>query len=207
MKDIVTKNSFYAAWEYEKEELALNEASEKGLQLIKGGCFHSKFRMDKRVLYIYQLDYNTKIGDPVRYREVFEEQGWEYINSTFNGWHYFRKLYKDGMDESETHIYTDMQSLQEMQNRWLMLITVLDIISIVFCASYLYLGISRNMISTIAEGAVFSIMVLTISLAIINAKRKRSGKKGVFTIPLQVVLPLLLVAFGVIFILLIAGPI
>ncbi len=95
----------YAAWDYTKEIEDLNKESENGWQLIKGGCFHSVFERDEGVVYRYQLDYNDKIDNRMRYIETFNEQGWEYINSTFNGWHYFRKIYVPGTDEREYDIY------------------------------------------------------------------------------------------------------
>ena len=52
MKDTITSHKFYAVWEYKREEKDLNEASKNGLQLVKGGCFHSVFRKDDRVRYI-----------------------------------------------------------------------------------------------------------------------------------------------------------
>lgn len=201
MINTITKHSFYAAWEYEKEELDLNEASRKGLQLIRGGCFRSKFQSDNSVRYIYQLDYNAKIGDPLRYREVFEEQGWEYINSTFNGWHYFRKIYKEGMEESDTQIYTDRQSLHEMQNRWLRLVTIVDVLYIASTLLYLIYGISSGVISIIVEGALFALLALTFTSGIIHARRKRAGKKGGFIIPIRIVFPFTIVMLIGIFVL------
>ena len=107
----------YSAWNYEKEIDDLNKASEQGWQLVKGGCFHSKFEKNPDVRYRYQLDYQ-KIDNKGRYIETFREQGWEYINSTFNGWHYFRKLYDPSLPEEEYEIFTDRESLQQMKGRW-----------------------------------------------------------------------------------------
>lgn len=108
----------YAAWEYGKEIYDLNERSKNGWQLKKGGNFHSNFVEDNDVVYRYQLDYNTIIDDKGRYVETFAEQGWEYINSTYNNWHYFRKRYDPSLPESEYEIYTDKQSHEEMARRW-----------------------------------------------------------------------------------------
>lgn len=79
MKETLNSHKFYAVWEYKREENDLNEASKNGLQLIKGGCFHSTFRRDHSQRYIYQLDYCTKIPDMDRYIECFRDAGWEYI--------------------------------------------------------------------------------------------------------------------------------
>lgn len=115
-----TKNIYkmYPAWAFDREVQNLEERSRNGWHLVKGGLFHSKFTYDDTVQYRYALDFNQDIDDPVRYRETFAEQGWEYVNSTFNGWHYFRKTYDPSLPEEEYQIYTDTASLQEMANRW-----------------------------------------------------------------------------------------
>ena len=113
------KNSyrFYTAWNYEREIEDLNRFSETGWQLLRGGCFHNRFRWNPGLRYRYQLDYR-KVEDMGRYIETFREQGWEYVNSTFNGWHYFRKLYDPALPESDYEIFTDRESLREMRGRW-----------------------------------------------------------------------------------------
>ena len=115
-----TKNIYkmYAAWEYEREIQDLEEQSRNGWNLVKGGLFHCKFSFDNTVQYRYALDFNQGIDDPTRYRETFAEQGWEFINSTFNGWHYFRKAYDPSIPAEEYQIYTDTTSGKEMTNRW-----------------------------------------------------------------------------------------
>ncbi len=87
-----TSYKIYPAWNYQKEIEDLNRASEQGWQLVNGGCLHSRFVKNSDIHYRYQLDYR-KVGDMGRYIETFREQGWEYVSSTFNGWHCFRKLY------------------------------------------------------------------------------------------------------------------
>lgn len=189
MKDKIKSYKWYAAWEYEKEEKALNEASKKGLQLTKGGCFHSEFKRDNSVRYIYQLDYNTDIKDFIRYKDIFEEQGWEYINSTFNGWHYFRKLYQEGMEEDEAKIYTDRESLYEMQNRWLRLLTIFTGIYAVMAIAYFAMGIVNHQSLIVVEGLVFAILGLTMGLGLVSTRLRRAGKKEIFYIPFQWTFP------------------
>ena len=118
MKKTKTSYKAYAAWEFDREVQDLEERSRNGWQLIKGGCFHSKFSFDDSVQYRYALDFNQDITDPMRYRETFADQGWEFINSTFNGWHYFRKAYDPSLPEEEYQIYTDTASRKEMADRW-----------------------------------------------------------------------------------------
>ena len=113
------KNSYkmYSAWNYQKEVEDLNKASDEGWQLVRGGCFHSRFVKNPNVQFRYQLDFG-KIEDMGRYIETFREQGWEYINSTFNGWHFFRKIYDPSLPEEEYEIFSDRESTQEMNSRW-----------------------------------------------------------------------------------------
>ncbi|MBQ2619225.1 MAG: DUF2812 domain-containing protein [Oscillospiraceae bacterium] len=114
-----TKRSWkaYAAWDYHKEIEDLNKASEQGWQLTKGGCFSSKFVKNPDVRYRYQMDFR-KVSEMGRYIETFREQGWEYVSSTFNGWHFFRKLYDPALPEAAYEIFTDRESLREMHRRW-----------------------------------------------------------------------------------------
>lgn len=112
-----TTHKIYTAWNYEKELADLNKASEEGWQLIEGGCFHSRFVYREGIRYRYQLDFR-RVEDLPRYIETFREQGWEYINSTFNNWNYFRKVYNPSKPEENYEIFTDRQSQSEMNHRW-----------------------------------------------------------------------------------------
>ena len=58
-KELKRSYKAYPAWDYEKEEIDINENSKNGWQLIKGGCFHSVFEKDDSKKYIYKIDYNT----------------------------------------------------------------------------------------------------------------------------------------------------
>lgn len=118
MKNRKRRYAMYPAWEYQQELDDLNALSEAGWQLEKGGCFRSLFYRDESVRYRYALDFNPDIEDPLRYRDTFQEQGWEFINDTFNGWHFFRKRYDPSLPEEEYEIYTDKQSVQDMAGRW-----------------------------------------------------------------------------------------
>ena len=112
------KFGIYAAWNYGLKIETLNQLSEEGWQLIKGGIFSDRFKREEAVQYRYQMDFQPKIEEKGRYIETFREQGWEYVNSTVNGWYYFRKLYDEERPEIEYEIFTDIESLKEMNNRW-----------------------------------------------------------------------------------------
>ena len=134
----------YAAWEFDREIQYLEEQSRNGWNLVKGGLFHCKFFFDDTVQYRYALDFNQGITDPARYREIFAEQGWEYINSTFNGWHYFRKKYDPSLSEEEYQIYTDTASKNEMAGRWKRIARILGGIELVFGVLLLGMNFFRH---------------------------------------------------------------
>ena len=120
------RNSYksYAAWDYQSEVKDLDRASEQGWQLVRGGCFRSRFVYNPEIRYRYQLDYR-RVDDMGRYIEMFREQGWEYVSSTFNNWHYFRKIWDPSLPEEAYEIFTDTESLQEMTGRWSRLATIM----------------------------------------------------------------------------------
>jgi uncharacterized membrane protein SirB2 len=190
-----TKRSYrlYAAWEYEKEEADLNASSKEGWQLVKGGCFSSTFRKDEGVRSIYQLDYRPRITDMDRYKEVFEEQGWTYISSTFNGWHYFCKPYKEGESAEDYKIYTDKESLHEMQNRWIGIATTLFFIYLVLTGSYIIHFIRSRETSWLIEAIAFMLLTVIFGWGVQSLKRSRKGLKNSTRMPVKMILPLAVV--------------
>ncbi len=132
----------YLAWNYDKEVLALNRKSERGWQLIRGGCFCSKFEKDLSHRYVYQIDYNPGIRkrpeETERYIDMFACQGWEFINITFNGWVYFRRLYEENISSELCEIYTDEASYLAMLERWIMFARIAQVIEFVCCITQLY---------------------------------------------------------------------
>ena len=176
-----TKNVYniYPAWEFDREVRDLEEQSRNGWHLVKGGLFHCKFAFDDNVQYRYALDFNHSIDDPVRYRATFAEQGWEFINSTFNGWHYFRKVYDQSLPEEEYQIYTDTASQQEMANRWRRIAYALGGTELVLGALLIIGNFRHPAIHSIcmALGAVLLGLLLTLGAKWIGRsyRRKASG--------------------------------
>lgn len=188
------KTSFkaYTAWNYEREIEDLNKASEKGWQLVKGGCFHSRFVKNPDVHYRYQLDFG-RIEDMGRYIETFREQGWEYINSTFNGWHYFRKLYDPSQPEESYEIFTDRESLHEMNNRWARLALILGIILAAFAVFYAVRSFTHLTIPSLIRFFMFlieSALLLRGWFIMRNpeSSRNRRGDGAIFAIFLSVII-------------------
>ena len=182
----------YSAWNYEKEIEDLNRASDQGWQLVKGGCFHSRFVRNPDIRYRYQLDY-TKPEEMGRYIELFREQGWEYVNSTFNGWHYFRKLYDPSLPEEEYEIFTDRESLLEMNGRWARLALILGIFLAVMALVCAVRAILRPHLPVLVQLLTFAVeaAVLLRGAAIMrspDASRKRRGDSAFLTVFILVIL-------------------
>ena len=190
MKTKKTSYKFYPAWEFDREVMDLEEQSRNGWQLKKGGCFHSKYYFDDTVQYRHALDFNQDISDPVRYRETFAEQGWEFVNSTFNGWHFFRKVYDPALPEEAYQIYTDTASRQEMAGRWKRLAYILGGLELAVGAINLAMNLTDPHPSGILIGTG-SMLLGAILLA--GARRIAWPSKNKFLASGWVLLPVLLV--------------
>lgn len=129
------KVGLYLAWDYDKEEAKINSMAKEGWQLKKAGSFFHKYEKSDKS-YRYKIDFNTKAKlnneEYRRYLSFYEEQGWELINATFNGWYYFRKPYIEGSNEEDYELYTDNETLKHMLNRWNLIGRILQVIFIFF---------------------------------------------------------------------------
>ena len=177
----------YAAWESEMEIEDLEAQSRAGWQLVKGGLFHCKFIFDDSVEYRYALDYDMHIEDPAHYRQIFADQGWEYINSTFNGWHYFRKIYDPSLEEEDYDIYTDTSSREEMASRLRRIACLLGVIELSSSVCLLAANLNSPVLGSILMGLCSFMLGFLLILStrwIGRANRLRS--KGRILIPIIV---------------------
>ena len=174
----VYKQSYkmYSAWNYQKEIEDLDTASAQGWQLVKGGCFHSKFVKNPDIRYRYQMDFR-KIEDMGRYIETFREQGWEYINSTFNGWHYFRKLYDPTLPEEAYEIFTDRESQHEMNNRWARLALLSGILIAGFAVFYGIRMLQKPQLATLTMLLTFLLPCLVLLRGWLIMRNPNSSRK------------------------------
>lgn len=172
------KRSFkaYSAWNYQKEIEDLNKESEKGWQLVSGGCFHSKFKRNPNIRYRYQIDYQGKIEDMGRYIETYREQGWEFINVTFNGWCYFRKLYDPSLPDEEYEIFTDRSSMQEMNGRWAKLAAILSVLLGIFAVLQLIHMIQMPKLPTLVQLITFVFILVVFIRGIVIMRNPEKSK-------------------------------
>lgn len=96
-----------------------------------------------------------------RYIETFREQGWEYISSTYNGWHYFRKIYDPSLPEEAYEIFTDRSSLKEMNCRWAKLAAaVLILLGVLMAAATIYYILRPKLPTLICALALLPLIAL-----------------------------------------------
>ena len=192
-----TKTTFktYAAWDFLREAEEYNAMSEKGWQLVEGGCFHQKYEFDDSVVYRYQLDFNNKIQNMAQYDEIFRDSGWERVNSTFNGWHIFRKAYDPSLPDDEYQIYTDNQSRIEMLNRWrsiFVIITMLTVSSSITPINLLLRG-AYNIVATISLTAIYLLFAFIFVNAFIGINNLIHGRQNKARFPFNEILATILV--------------
>ena len=192
---------FFAAWDYEFEEQEFNRMSEQGWQLVSGGSFTQKYEYDDSVIYRYRLDYNNDVKDMTRYDETFRDAGWERVNSTFNGWHVFRKVYDPQKPDEEYEIYTDEASRVEMLKRWrrvcyigfgMVLINFGNALRILDTSDAGFIGVGLML----ACGMTFGMLIA----GVLNINRMIDGRKNTRPYPIRLFLTfpfLLLVALVV----------
>lgn len=173
-----TLHKAYTAWNYQQEALDLDRESEQGWQLVRGGCFSSRFVKNPQLRYRYQLDYR-KVEDMGRYIETFREQGWEYINSTFNDWHYFRKIYDPSLPEEEYEIFTDVESIREMNGHWARLGTGMAVFLLVLFAAYvLFYTLRQPSFPHILLPAIILVEAAVIIRGVLMMRDPYSSKTG-----------------------------
>jgi hypothetical protein len=176
------KITMYLAWDYDREEAYMNSMAAQGWQLKKGGLFHHTYEKSDG-LYRYKLDFNSKVtlnpDEYNRYLTIFEEQGWEQINATINGWHYFRKLYEPGTDEEDYELYTDTSSLKEMLGRWNKIARMLQIFYFIYLLfNIIYYSEYGNLISQIASIlGLLAIVMFQVGIYSMKGKKLSSSNK------------------------------
>ena len=182
-----TSHKVYTAWNYEKEIEDLNKQSEKGWQLVHGGMFGSRFKFDDSVCYRYQIDYRPKIEEKGRYIDTFRDSGWEYVNSTANGWHYFRKVYDPTRPDEEYEIFTDRESLKEMNNRWAKLAIVVCVLLGLSLVPSIIRVIIHPILPAVVQAIAFAVeFAILLRGAIImknpDSRKNRKGDSAAFSI-------------------------
>jgi hypothetical protein len=106
-----TRYRVSTSWNYDKEELWINELSAQGLHFKKASLIRSAFIRDESVRYTYRLDFQQGLapgGKLQEYIDLYADAGWEYVSAFGGTWHYYRREWHEG---EEPRLYTDRESL------------------------------------------------------------------------------------------------
>lgn len=175
----------FLAWDFDSEEVYINKQAKLGWQLVKGNLWSQEYvRSD--VEYRYRLDYfqQTRKSEEeiARYFDMHADMGWEFINSTFNGWNYFRKKYVPGTPEEDYELYTDNESLQGMLKRFIGLLRIFQLLFLFNMFTPVVQMIENfDLTELLLAGMQFMGLCLMES-GVISLKRKRVGKKPRWTV-------------------------
>jgi len=103
----IRKTKWFWPWQDDQEEAWLDEMSKKGFHFQKVNHFGIyTFEQGIPVNYAYRLDYQESIKDEQQYFQLFQDSGWQHID-TMNGWRYFRQEIKNG---KVPEIFTDAET-------------------------------------------------------------------------------------------------
>ncbi len=150
----------YMAWNWDKEEAALDRMSQAGWQLVKGGCFHTVYEKDDTKRYRHKIDFQPELkGNKEkrqRYLELVEADGWSFVGITYNGWVYLKKEVTPESCQEDFKIYSDRESLLGMYRRFKRL-------SIVLLAALFTLIVVEVALGTLHRDCLFTLcMVLLV---------------------------------------------
>ncbi|MEO3946789.1 DUF2812 domain-containing protein [Gorillibacterium sp. CAU 1737] len=126
--------------EFQETEKWLSEQSAQGLHFDKKGFFRCRFRREEGKRYEYRYDLQSfPIGKKNAFHEylaLYEDGGWEYVDSQF-WWHIFRRPYVEGQTRE---LYTDLPSRSAFLKRIRTLFLAIGWINIACLALNLILG-------------------------------------------------------------------
>lgn len=177
MKEKKVSYKTFMAWEYDKEEAYLNRLSKEGWQVEAGGCFHTKLAKDDSVVYRYRLDFNPDAmknrEEKQRYIETFADDGWEFINETYNGWIYLRKEEKPGMTEEDFFIYSDRESLMELVKRFMRMIYGLFVLIVIAFAGNLAAAVGGKSLPNLIFAVIMAFLFFGMLRGLFQLKEKQ----------------------------------
>lgn len=110
----IKKFKFILGSNVDKEEKWLTEMSSKGLHFRKYTLFTYYFDENPNESYIYQTDFREPNDE---YFQLYEDAGWEYVDSAVVRFHYFRTDASNLKNLKAKKIYSDSESVKETYQR------------------------------------------------------------------------------------------
>jgi len=187
MKNKKTMFRIYTLFEYEDEQAFLEEQHRKGWKCtgytLPG--FYSFEKCEPEDV-VYRIDFaDTKCGDETSYRQLFSDNGWEFL-WTVNGFSIFRKMPGTDGGKEESEIFTDLDSrlgmMKKIQKRRLLPLGIIffcliipNVIKLLRGPSSTWDGgdIAMNIIWSVA--AVLYLCIFTKSFMKIRSLKKKYG--------------------------------
>lgn len=124
---------YFVLTDYEREEEYLRRMHKNGYRFVKvtlPGIYYFEKCAPEDVIYKLYF-YPQKNGDRQEYLKIYEDYGWEYMQS-MNEYAYFRKKASEADEERDLEIFSDEESKMEMLKR-IFIKRMLPISCIFFC--------------------------------------------------------------------------
>ena len=140
MKTIIRK--WFWPWDFDKEELWLNEMSSKGLALTSVGYCRYEFEPCQPGEYKYRIELLENMPnhpESVQYIKFMEESGIEQVES-YMRWVYFRKR----SDEIPFDLFSDAASKIKHLDRIMLFVAILGGVNLYNGYYNIFLAISRS---------------------------------------------------------------
>lgn len=173
MKTIIRK--WFWAWDFDKEELWLNEMSAKGLALSSVGYCRYEFVPCEKGEYNYRIELLENMPnhpESVQYIKFMEDSGVEQVGS-YMRWVYFRKK----SDDIPFDLFSDAPSKIKHLNRILTLIGILGGINLYNGLYNIFLGIGTGYSFNISIGMLATLVGLILGFGFYKLWKKKDFLK------------------------------
>ncbi|CEG23782.1 hypothetical protein BN1080_02787 [Planococcus massiliensis] len=164
------KFNFTLAYDIEKEAKWLTDMSAKGFHFYKYRWGFYYFEENPSKSYIYQTDFQEASDE---YFELYQEAGWEHIQTEIGQYHYFRA---DKNSIGDQRIYSEPASIKGMYKRMLVFYAVIFLCLVVSQIGIL-LTWNGNLLSTSVAIFAGAVILLYIYLFIKLLRQMRRYEK------------------------------
>ncbi|MCJ1910019.1 DUF2812 domain-containing protein [Planococcus ruber] len=164
------KFNFTLAYDIEKEAKWLTDLSAKGFHFYKYRWGFYYFEENPSKSYIYQTDFQEASDE---YFELYQEAGWEHIQTEIGQYHYFRA---DKNNIGDQRIYSEPASIKGMYKRMLVFYAIIFLCLVVSQIGIL-LTWNGNLLSTSVAIFAGAVILLYIYLFIKLLRQMRRYEK------------------------------
>lgn len=170
-----TIHKWFWAWDFDKEEIWLNEMAAKGLALVAIGFSRYTFKECLPGEYNIRLELLENVpshAESESYIKFLEETGAEYLGSIMR-WVYFRKK----TDSGEFNLYSDNNSRIKHLNRLLLLLGILALLEMCIGFSNVLIYFYLDTVHNLGGGVLCLCLGLLLGYGYLRIYRKKSKLK------------------------------